>query len=75
MIILKNNTNFDVNNIKISVIIPVHNSERYIKNTLNSILKQTLNDLELILVVNGSKDKSLSISKNILKNKINIYGK
>lgn len=42
----------------ISVIVPVYNSERYIKNCLESILCQTYRDLEIILVDDGSTDRS-----------------
>lgn len=46
---------------KISVIIPVYNSEKFLKKLLNSILKQTYDDYEVILVNDGSTDKSLGI--------------
>lgn len=44
--------------IKISVIIPVYNGEKYIKRCIDSIKKQTFNDWEIILVDDGSKDKT-----------------
>ena len=44
--------------IKVSVIMPVYNSEQYIENTINSILKQSLDEFELILVDDGSNDRS-----------------
>ncbi len=44
--------------IRISVIIPVYNSEKYVANTIQSILDQTFQDFELILVDDGSKDSS-----------------
>lgn len=43
---------------KVSVIIPVYNSEKYIENTIKSILNQSFTDFELILVDDGSIDKS-----------------
>lgn len=46
---------------KVSVIIPVYNSERYIEKCLNSVLNQTFQDFELIVVNDGSKDKSQKI--------------
>ena len=42
----------------ISVIVPVFNAEKYIARCINSILKQTLVDFELILIDDGSIDKS-----------------
>lgn len=43
---------------KISVLIPVYNSQKYIANTLNSIINQTFKDIEIIIANDGSKDKS-----------------
>ena len=43
---------------KISVIIPVYNAEKYISETLDSIIKQSYKNREIILVENGSKDRS-----------------
>jgi glycosyltransferase involved in cell wall biosynthesis len=48
---------------KISVIIPVYNSEKYLNECLQSILGQTLNEIEIICVNDGSSDKSLYILK------------
>ena len=45
----------------ISVIVPVYNVEQYLKPCLDSILNQTFTDFELILVDDGSQDKSGSI--------------
>lgn len=42
--------------IKISVIIPIYGAEKYIHQCLNSILNQTLKDIEIILVDDGSRD-------------------
>lgn len=47
--------------IKISVIVPVYNAEKYIKQCLESILIQTMSDIEIICVDDGSTDNSLSI--------------
>lgn len=46
---------------KISVIIPIYNSEKYLKQCLNSIINQTLEDIEVICVDDGSWDKSSMI--------------
>lgn len=49
--------------VKISVIIPVYNVEKYLKNCLDSIINQTLKEIEIICVNDGSTDNSLSILK------------
>lgn len=46
---------------EISIIVPVYNSEQYLKQCLNSIFSQTDQDFELICVNDGSTDHSLSI--------------
>ena len=47
----------------VSVIVPIYNVEKYLRQCLNSIVGQTLNDLEIILINDGSKDGSLEIIK------------
>lgn len=44
--------------VKVSIIVPVYNVEKYIDKCINSILNQTFEDFELILVDDGSTDKS-----------------
>ena len=46
---------------KISVIMPVYNSEKYLEIALDSIVNQTLEDIEIICINDASKDGSLSI--------------
>ena len=46
---------------KVSVIIPVYNASNYIKFTIESILKQSLDEIEMIFIDDGSTDNSLSI--------------
>ncbi len=46
---------------KISVIVPVYNAEKYLNRCIDSILAQTFGDFELLLVNDGSTDKSGSI--------------
>ncbi|MFW0893120.1 glycosyltransferase family 2 protein [Clostridium perfringens] len=46
---------------KISIIVPLYNSEKYLDKCIKSILNQTFKNFELILVNDGSKDKSLEI--------------
>lgn len=45
----------------VSVIMPVHNAERYLKYSVNSVLKQTLGEFELICINDSSTDSSLAI--------------
>ena len=45
-------------NTLISVIVPIYNGEKYIKNIYENILKQTYRPIELILVNDGSTDQS-----------------
>lgn len=53
---------------KVSVIIPVYNTEQYIRQTLLSACNQTLQDIEIICVNDGSTDKSEEIILEIAKN-------
>jgi lipopolysaccharide biosynthesis glycosyltransferase/uncharacterized protein YbjQ (UPF0145 family) len=46
---------------KVSVIVPVYNKEEYIRQCLNSVLSQTLSDIEVICIDDGSTDGSAAI--------------
>ena len=48
---------------KISVIVPVYNVEKYLSECLDSIVNQTLKDIEIICLNDGSTDNSFSILK------------
>ena len=52
-----------MNDILISVIIPVYNAEEYIARALESVLNQTYEKLDIIVVDDGSDDNSLDICK------------
>ena len=52
----------------VSIIIPVYNSEMYIKKCLNSVVSQTYKKLEIILVDDGSTDNSSQICDNYADN-------
>lgn len=49
---------------KVSVIVPIYNSEKYLERCIQSIINQSLRDIEIILINDGSKDNSLEICKN-----------
>src|SRR5574344_101664 len=51
---------------KVSVIIPVYNSEKYLSRCLDSIIAQTLNEIEIICVDNGSIDNSAELIKSYI---------
>ena len=57
---------------KVSIIVPVYNCEKYLKKCIESIINQTYKDLELILIDDGSKDKSYDISLEYKKKYKNI---
>lgn len=51
----------------ISVILPVYNGEKYLKEAIESILNQTYKDFEFIIINDGSKDSSLEIIREYEK--------
>ena len=52
---------------KVSVVMPVYNASRFLNDSVDSILNQTLNDLELICVDDGSSDDSLDILNSYME--------
>lgn len=62
---------------KISIIVPVYNVEKYLDRCINSILKQTYQNLEIILVDDGSTDNSVEICDEYAKkdNRIKVVHK
>ena len=50
-------------NVKISVVMPIYNASDYLRPAIDGVLNQTLSDIELICVDDGSTDNSLSILK------------
>ena len=54
--------------IKVSVVIPIYNMEKYIRQCLDSILSQTLKEIELVCIDDGSKDSSAKIVNEYARN-------
>jgi glycosyltransferase involved in cell wall biosynthesis len=52
------------NNVVISVVMASYNKEQYIRQTIESILNQTFLNFELIIVDDGSNDRTASLVKN-----------
>ena len=58
-----------------SVVIPLYNKEKTIVNTIKSVLAQNYNNFEVVIVDDGSTDKSLELAKSFSDNRIRIYSK
>ena len=54
--------------IKVSIIIPVYNTEKFLNRCVDSVINQKFNNFEIILVNDGSKDNSLKICRDYEKN-------
>ncbi|MFA7140593.1 MAG: glycosyltransferase, partial [Proteiniphilum sp.] len=52
---------------KVSVIIPVYNTDAYVEEAVRSIMNQTLRDIEIILIDDGSTDNSLSVIEKLAR--------
>lgn len=52
---------------KVSIIIPVYNVEKYLSRCLDSVIKQTYKNIEIVLVDDGAKDRSADICENYAK--------
>ena len=58
---------------KFSIIVPIYNSENYLKRCLNSLINQTFSDIEIILVNDGSTDCSEKIIKEYMNDSRVLY--
>ena len=58
---------------KVSVIIPLYNKEMAILNTLNSVINQSFSDIEIIVVDDGSTDRSGDICDEYAKQENNLH--
>lgn len=60
---------------EISIIVPCYNNEKYIKRCLDSLINQTLEDIDIIVVDDGSTDRSAEIIKSINDPRIRYFYK
>jgi glycosyltransferase involved in cell wall biosynthesis len=58
---------------KISVVIPVYNGEKCIRESVESVLKQTFLDIEVIVINDGSTDTTLEIIQSITDSRLKIF--
>ncbi len=59
--------------VKVSVIIPCYNAEKYISETLESVFNQTFKDYEVLLIDDGSTDNSLSLVREQYGGRVRIF--
>jgi glycosyltransferase involved in cell wall biosynthesis len=59
----------------ISIIMPVYNVEKYIAKSIQSVLNQTYQDFELLIIIDGSLDNSKQIAETFNDERITIYEK
>lgn len=62
----------EVNKYKVSILIPVYQTEKYLSKCLDSVLNQSLKEIEIVCVNDGSTDNSLSILKSYQEKNSNI---
>lgn len=61
--------------VKVSIIIPIYNAEKYIEKCLKSIENQSLKDIQVVLVNDGSTDKTEKIIDEYVKKYPDIFEK
>ena len=61
--------------IKVSVVIPVYNTEKYVREAVESIMNQTLRELEIIIINDGSTDNSLQVVEELAAADSRIFAK
>ena len=62
-----------MNNPLVSVIIPVYNSEKYLAETINSVLNQSWQYFEILIVDDGSSDSSIQIAKSFEGENVRVF--
>jgi len=73
LLILKKKINKLINAVDVSVIIPVYNSEKFLPICLKSVINQSLKNIEIICIDDGSTDNSLEILKQFKKKDNRIF--
>ena len=63
------------NNLVISIIVPIYNTEKYLEKCIDSLINQTYKDLEIILINDGSKDNSDKIVNKYKDSRIKYFKK
>ncbi len=66
-----------MNNIKVSILVPAYNAEKYIERCLDSLIQQTLKDIEIIIINDGSTDATLEICEKFCTRdkRVHVYTK
>ena len=57
---------------EITVLMPVRNGEKYIKNAIDSVLNQTLTDFEFLIIDDGSTDRTVKIIQDYADERIHL---
>ncbi|WP_373231280.1 glycosyltransferase family 2 protein [Cohnella sp.] len=57
----------------VSVVIPIYNGEKYISETIRSVMDQTYADLEVLCIIDGTKDQSLNLIKKLGDERFKIF--
>lgn len=52
-------------NVRVSVVVPIYNAEKYLEKSIKSILRQSLKEIEILCINDGATDGSLEILKNL----------
>ena len=78
--IYKSGSKYNMNpmsNSMVSIIIPVYNTEEFVEEAVRSIMNQTLQDIEIIIINDGSTDNSLSIIRKLANEdyRIQVYSR
>lgn len=59
--------------VKFSIVLPLYNKQKYIKETIDSVLAQTYKNFEILIIDDGSTDKSATIVKSYIDSRIKYF--